>query len=85
MWRALSGDRPVGMSTGPIPFAAIDRYARRFGIVDPDEFDRLVEIVLAMEDAYFAHQAQRRQVQEQIEEAERVSATASTRPPHSRK
>ncbi len=40
-YAALSGDRAVGMSAGPIYFAAIDAYGRRYGIIDLDEFDQL--------------------------------------------
>lgn len=41
----LATDRPVligaaGILERPIPFTAIDAYARRAGISDPDTFDR---------------------------------------------
>jgi len=35
---ALSSDRKVGFGFGPIPFTAIDRWADRHGITDPDDF-----------------------------------------------
>jgi hypothetical protein len=47
-WR-LSPDRQIGFSVGPIPFTAIDRYAVRFGPEDVDAFDRLFELIRAMD------------------------------------
>lgn len=35
----LSADRDIGFGCGPIPFTAIDAYARRYGIADPDDFE----------------------------------------------
>lgn len=51
----LHADRQVGMS-GPLPiqFASIDRYAARYRIEDIDEFDRLADIIAAMDAAYLA-------------------------------
>lgn len=45
----LSGDRQLGMQAGPIPFASIDRWAARAGIVDPDEFQCLVNCIQVMD------------------------------------
>lgn len=53
----LSTDRQVGMGTGPIPFSALDRYADRFGLSAPDDFDRFRAIVRAMDDAYLSHKS----------------------------
>jgi hypothetical protein len=39
------------MAMGPIPWLAIDRYASRYGLIG-DDFDRLVEIIQAMDAAY---------------------------------
>ena len=50
-FHAVSTDRPVGFGLAPIPFAAIDRYARRYGITDIDEFDRLRRLIMAMDRA----------------------------------
>ena len=43
-----------GFGLGPIPFEAIDRYARRFCIDDPDDFDDLASFVRALDDEYLA-------------------------------
>lgn len=44
---------------GPIPFTAIDAYARRYGIGegDIDEFDRFRSLIKAMDSAYLAARA----------------------------
>lgn len=47
---ALETDRQIGMAEGPIPFSAIDRFARRYGITDLDSFDRFYRIMRAMDD-----------------------------------
>jgi hypothetical protein len=46
---ALSGDRQSGWSIGPIPFAAVDAYARRYGVAGLDAFDRLNTLVGRMD------------------------------------
>lgn len=43
MW--LDTDR----QDGPIPFSAIDRYARRYGLDEIDDFDAFAGIVSAMD------------------------------------
>lgn len=57
-WNAfweLCSDRPPGMaSTSRIPFTAIDRFARRYGIHDLDAFDRFRSIIREMDEAYCA-------------------------------
>jgi hypothetical protein len=40
------------MGEGRIPFTAIDRYARRYGISEVDEFDRLKAVIRAMDAEY---------------------------------
>lgn len=45
----LSTDRAVGMAMGPIPFSGIDSYARRYGILDTDEFDRFRVLIRVIE------------------------------------
>lgn len=35
-----------------IPFSSIDRYAVRFGIVCPDEFERFQRLIRAMDAAF---------------------------------
>lgn len=49
----LAASRPVGgFGPGAIPFEAIDRYARRFAIDDPDDFDDLIRFIRALDDEY---------------------------------
>lgn len=55
----LTTDRAVGFAVGPIPFAAIDAYARRYGVDDRDEFDRLRDLVRAADEAYLAEMTRR--------------------------
>lgn len=58
---ALQGDRHLGFgSVGPIPFQAIDAYARRTGIVDLDEFDRFQRMITEMDGVWLA-EARRKQ------------------------
>lgn len=45
----LSSDRQIGMQAGPIPFTAIDRWATRNGVDDPDEFALLLSCIRAMD------------------------------------
>lgn len=51
---SLAADRQTGMEQGPITFAAIDRYADRQGIIDPDEFNLLEALTRAMDAAYLS-------------------------------
>lgn len=47
-WNAfsqLSPDRSAGFGLGAIPWTAIDRYAQRHGVDDPDEFERFVRLI----------------------------------------
>jgi hypothetical protein len=50
-WELLS-DRDIGMAHGPIPFRAIDAFARRYGLGDLDLFDRFRTLIRLMEDAH---------------------------------
>lgn len=70
-WSQLDSDRPVGMGVGRIPWTAIDRYAARHGVDEPDDFDELVELIRAMDDVYLKHVG---------EEQERASKAASRKP-----
>lgn len=56
----LSTDRPLGAmgGAGPIPWSAIDRYAARHEIDDPDDFDRLRRMIRAQDRAYLDHVAE---------------------------
>lgn len=40
-WTILQADRAIGMGAGPIPFAAIDRFAERYAL-SFDEFEGLL-------------------------------------------
>lgn len=51
---ALSCDRQIGMGRGPIPWSSIHLYGERCGLVK-DDFDRLVRILRAMDEAYLAY------------------------------
>jgi hypothetical protein len=42
------------MAEGPIPFSAIDRYAARYGIDDADEFERFLNVIMAMDGEFRA-------------------------------
>ncbi|WP_428372631.1 phage tail assembly chaperone [Pelagibacterium lentulum] len=53
-WK-LNGDRQIGVSVGPIPFVAIDRYADRMGFNSPREFSLLHRLVTAMDGVYLDH------------------------------
>jgi hypothetical protein len=44
----LSSDRQIGMSAGPIPYTAIDRWAHRNG-VEPEDFHVLLTVIRAMD------------------------------------
>lgn len=50
----LSTCRNAGMSVGPIPWTAIDRYGQRYGF-QGDGFDYLVRMVRALDDTFLAH------------------------------
>lgn len=53
----LSTDRPLGAmgGAGPIPWSAIDRYAARHEIDDPEDFDRLRRMIRVQDQAYLNH------------------------------
>jgi hypothetical protein len=54
-FNALKGDRAIGFGgIGPISFIAVDRYAIRYGIEDPEEFERFHDLIRAMDAAYMA-------------------------------
>jgi hypothetical protein len=60
IWEAfwqLSGDRQYGAmgGVGPIPFSSLDRYADRYGVSDPDQFDSFVVMIRALDVAYINH------------------------------
>ncbi len=50
----LSSDRPLGAmgGAGPIPWTAIDRYADRHGLDDPDVFDEFRRLIRAQDRVY---------------------------------
>lgn len=53
VWTAfhdLRDDRPLGFGAiGNIPWSAMDRYARRAGLGDRDEFDRFTGLLKGMD------------------------------------
>lgn len=51
----LNTDRQFGMSVGPIPFSAIDAYARRHGVDDPDEFALWVRMIRLCDRVFIEH------------------------------
>jgi hypothetical protein len=60
----LSTDRDVGFGYGEIPASAIDRYARRHGFDDPDEFEMLRRAIRAMDREYLKHKAEQMKAQD---------------------
>jgi hypothetical protein len=53
----LTGDRQAGWGVGPIPWLAIDRWAAREGIDDPDDFALLVHLVRVIDGEWLAVKA----------------------------
>jgi hypothetical protein len=51
----LCGTRPVGQTVGWIPWTAINDWAKRNGIDDPDEFEVLKKLVVQMDVAWIEH------------------------------
>jgi hypothetical protein len=56
VWEAFSelgSDRPATeFGYGSIPFSAVDRYARRFGIEESNNFSRFLKLVRCLDAAY---------------------------------
>ncbi len=52
----LTTTRALGMAEGPIPWTAIDSYGYRHGYW-ADEFDRLVEIIHGLDNAYLKYRS----------------------------
>lgn len=51
-WHAfndLSGTRAIGIGLGPIPWTAIDAWARRHRVTDSDDFDLLAAVIAALD------------------------------------
>jgi hypothetical protein len=46
------------MGLGPIPWLSIDRYASRYGLIG-DDFDRLCNLIQAMDGAYRDYHAKK--------------------------
>ena len=55
-WGDLAGDRNTEL--GPIPYLAIDRWASRHGVEDPDDFSLLLRAIRAADRAYLAWAAE---------------------------
>lgn len=55
VWQAfneLQTCRPIGMSVGPIPWVAIDAYARAKDIAETERFERLIR---ALDSEFLKH------------------------------
>ena len=63
VWSAfhdLRDERALGFgSVGAIPWSALDRYARRFGPADEDEFARFAALLRAMDSVWLAWMRER--------------------------
>lgn len=56
---ALNGDRPLGFGLpGPILWASIDRFADRAGVLDGDQFGRLVRFIRVMDGEWRTYMAE---------------------------
>lgn len=73
VWEAfwhLHTERQLGMGgQGPIPRSAILLYAGSFGM-GSDETRWFAGLIAAMDDAYFAHQRERREVAENLDKVD---------------
>lgn len=77
----LGTDRSVGMAEGPIPFSAVDRYARRYGIDDIDDFDVFLRIMRGLDAEYLQFRAEwARQNQKLNEELRKQETPAKPLP-----
>lgn len=67
----LHGDRQIGAmgGEGPIPFMAIDAYARRHLIEDPDDFERFCRLIRAMDNEYLTIRAEKLREEQSREQA----------------
>ena len=57
-WEAyldLSQDRTSGFGLGPIPWRAVNDWAIRYNITDPEEFQTLKELIWILDRAYLQH------------------------------
>lgn len=50
----------MGMGIGPVAWTAVDRYAERYGVDDPDEYDRFVRLMRAMDMAFLSWHAEKK-------------------------
>lgn len=53
-WYELSSCRSYGMVPGPIPWTAIDSYARRY-FLDDDEFDMFRHVMMRVDSRWLLH------------------------------
>lgn len=53
-YHTLSASRQLGMTVGPIPFEAVDRYAARYEI-DGEDFDDFLAMISAIDAVYLGH------------------------------
>jgi hypothetical protein len=54
-FRELSTDRQSGFGEGPIPWASIDAFAARYGVLSIDEFDHLCWIIRVLDETFLSH------------------------------
>lgn len=65
VWEAfhnLTTERQLGAlgGCGPIPWSSIERYARRYGIEELDEFEWFARLIRAVDTAYLVHVASKK-------------------------
>lgn len=61
-WNAfynLSSDRQRGFGAGPIPWSSIDRYAIRYQVDQPEQFELFVRLVRAMDSVFLKDAAEK--------------------------
>ena len=55
----LQTERPIGMAAGQIPWYSVLIYAEHHGVDDPDEFDRFLKLIRAMEMVKMQHEKEK--------------------------
>ena len=71
----LGTERAVGMAEGPVPFTGIDRFARRYGIDDLDDFETFVAIVRGMDAEYLTFRSDSARRAQELNEVYRKQKT----------
>jgi hypothetical protein len=76
----LSTCRTSGMAMGPIPWLAINEYAKRYGYHD-DAFDYLVRMIRALDDTFLAYdrdESERKRAEQEIANGPRPDVFCET-------